>query len=120
MSHSAIDWELASQDPVIDPDVLAPAVLPIFKQHVTRRVGVVKAYSPRKTYGLVETADEHGDAIFNIDDVDPCDRPKLDNGQTVTFHTIAGPDGLAAKEIRIDATTLPPMPDPAMLAKGWR
>jgi cold shock CspA family protein len=120
MTHSVIDWEVSVQsDLAFDPEIVAPAVLPIFKPQATRRVGVIKSYSPRKSYGLVETADEH-DAIFNIDDVAPSDRGRLGSGQTVTFQAVTGPDGLAAKEIRIDATTLPPMPDAAMLAKGWR
>ena len=121
VAHRVIDWEMSAQhNPGMDPEAVAPAVIPIFKQQIPRRVGVVKAYSPRKTYGLVQTDDEHADAIFNIDDVEPCDRGKLGHGQTVTFRTVTGPDGLAAKEIKIDATTLPPMPDAAMLAKGWR
>lgn len=121
MAHRVIDWELSAQKSHgMDPETVAPAVMPIFKPQVPRRVGVVKAYSPRKTYGLVQTDDEHVDAIFNIDDVAPSDRGRLGRGQTVTFRTVTGPDGLAAKEIKIDATTLPPMPDADMLAKGWR
>ena len=117
MAHSA-NRDIASQER--EADALAPAVLPVFKRAETRRVGVVKSFSPRKTYGLVETADEQMDAIFNIDDVDPSDRPKLGSGQTVTFHMVIGPDGLAAKAIRIDGTTLPPLPDDSMMLKGWR
>jgi cold shock CspA family protein len=121
MAQRAINWELGSQDEAAnDPDCIAPTVLPVFKPHVVRRVGVIKAYSAHKRYGLVEVADENSDAIFDIDDVIACDQPKLDCGQTVTFHAVAGPDGLAAKDIRIDATTLPPMPAEAMLLKGWR
>ena len=119
MSHSAIDWDVAPQGEP-DRNLGGPAVLPIFKPHATRRVGVIKSFSPRKTYGLVETADEHMDAIFNIDDVDPCDRQNLDSGQAVTFFAVKGPDGLAAKAIRIDATTLPPAPNDTMMLKGWR
>jgi cold shock CspA family protein len=119
MSHSAIDWTIAPQGEP-ERDLTAPAVFPVFKPVEHRRVGVIKTYSPRKAYGLVETADEHSAAIFNIDDVAPCDRARLGNGQTVTFHTVYGPDGLAAKSIRIDATTLPPLPDDTMLSRGWR
>ena len=121
MAQRAINWDLATQDePANDPDCVAPIVFPMSKPHVVRRVGVIKAYAAHKRYGLVELAGEHGDAIFDIDDVNPCDQPNLDCGQTVTFHAVTGPDGLAAKDIRIDATTLPPMPAEAMLLKGWR
>ena len=60
------------------------------------------------------------DAIFNIDDVAPCDRPRLNCGQTVSFELVVGPDGHAAKQIRIDTTTLPPGPDEKHASKGWR
>ena len=103
-----------------DADNLVPSVLPVTKPRVTRRVGVIKAYSPRKSYGLVAGAGEESDAIFSIDDVAPADRTRLDSGQTVTFHVVKGPDGLAAKEIRIDATTLPPLPDETAILRGWR
>ena len=121
MAQRAINWDLAPQEePANDPDCIAPTVLPVFKPHVVRRVGVIKVYSAQKRYGLVEIADEHSDAIFNIDDVNPCDQPNLACGPTVTFHAVTGPDGLAAKDIRIDATTLPPGPGQAMPLKGWR
>jgi cold shock CspA family protein len=121
MAQRAINWDVAPEgDAAIDPDCIAPTVLPILKPHVTRRVGVIKAYTPRKRYGLVALADDPNDAIFDIDDVDPGDQPKLGNGLTVTFHTVDGPDGLAAKDIRIDFTTLPPLPGESMLLKGWR
>jgi cold shock CspA family protein len=121
MAQRAINWDVATQgDPAIDPDCVPPTVIPIFKPHVTRRVGVIKAYTPRKRYGLVALAGDPNDAIFSIDDVDPGDQPKLGNGLTVTFHTVDGPDGLAAKDIRIDFTTLPPLPAESMLLKGWR
>lgn len=121
MAQRAINWDLSAQEePANDPDCIAPTVLPVFKPHVVRRVGVIKVYSPQKRYGLVEIADEQSDAIFNVDDVNPCDQPNLDCGQTVTFHAVAGPDGLAAKDIRIDLTTLPPLPHDALVQKGWR
>ena len=121
MAQRAINWDVAPKDdPANDPDCVPPTVMPIFKPHVTRRVGVIKAYAPRKRYGVVALANDPNDAIFSIDDVDPCDQPKLGNGLTVTFHTVDGPDGLAAKDIRIDFTTLPPLPNESMLLKGWR
>lgn len=121
MAQRAINWDLAAQDePANAPDNVTPIVFPVAKPHVVRRVGVIKAYSARKRYGLVEVADAHSDAIFDIDDVSPCDQPNLGCGQTVTFRAVTGPDGLAAKDIRIDATTLPPLPGEAMLLKGWR
>lgn len=121
MAQRAIDWNAAPHDePANDPDCAPPIVVPVFRPHATRRVGVIKVYSPHKRYGLVEVADERSDAIFNVDDVDPCDQPRLDCGQTVTFHAVSGPDGLAAKDIRIDGTTLPPLPHPSLLQKGWR
>ncbi len=121
MAQPAINWDLAPQnEPANDPDCIAPTVLPVFKPHVVRRVGVIKVYSAQKRYGLVEIADEPSNAIFEIDDVSPCDQPNLGCGQTVTFRAVTRPDGLFAKDIRIDATTLPPMPGEAMLLKGWR
>lgn len=121
MAQRAIDWEFAPEsDQMPDSDIQSPAVLPIPKAPVTRHVGVVKWYSPPKYYGLVETAAHDCDAIFNIEDVAPDDRGKLDCGQAVTFEMVAGPDGHAAKQIRIDGTTLPPVPDDAMISKGWR
>jgi cold shock CspA family protein len=121
MAQRAMNWDVAPQDdPAIDPDCMPPTVLPVFRQNATRRVGVVKVYSPQKRYGLVEVVDERSDAIFDVDDVNPCDQAHLDCGQTVTFHAVSGPDGLAAKDIRIDLTTLPPLPHPSLLKKGWR
>jgi cold shock CspA family protein len=120
MTQSAIDWELAPDGEQVDAGLLLPAVLPRVKKPSTRRVGVVKLYSPRKSYGLVATTEQPCDAIFNIDDVAPGDREQLNCGQTVTFEMVAGPDGHAAKQIRIDATTLPPPPDDALISKGWR
>ena len=121
MTHRAIDWDIAPQgDASAEPGVYSPAVLPIPKKPITRRVGVVKWYSPPKTYGMVATAGQSCDAIFNIDDVAPGDRPRLNCGQTVSFELVVGPDGHAAKQIRIDATTLPPPPDDKMTSKGWR
>ena len=120
MAQRAITWDIAPTNGSKDPDNLVPSVLPIAKPRVTRRVGVIKSYSPRKSYGLVAGAGEADDAIFNIDDVAPADRQRLDSGQTVSFHVVNGPDGLAAKEVRIDATTLPPLPDETMLSRGWR
>ena len=69
---------------------------------------------------MVATTAQPCDAIFNIDDVAPDDRARLNCGQAVTFEMIAGPDGPSAKQIRIDGTTLPPPPDDAMISKGWR
>ena len=120
MAQRAINWDVAPISGNKDPDNLLPSVLPRAKPRITRRVGVIKAYSPRKAYGLVESAGESIGAIFNIEDVAPADRTRLDSGQTVSFHVVHGPDGLAAKEIRIDATTLPPLPDETMHLKGWR
>jgi cold shock CspA family protein len=121
MAQRAINWDLAPHDDqAADIDCVPPTVIPIFRPHATRRVGVIKVYSPQKRYGLVEVVDLHSDAIFNVDDVNPCDQPRLGCGQTVTFHAVSGPDGLAAKDIRIDGTTLPPLPHPSLLQKGWR
>ena len=120
MAQRAITWDVAPTNGSKDPDNLVPSVLPRAKPRITRRVGVVRDYSPRKSFGLVESAGEAAGAIFNIEDVAPADRTRLDSGQTVSFHIVNGPDGLAAKEIRIDATTLPPLPDETMLLKGWR
>ena len=119
MAYSAMNW-VAPQDETANDDCTAPTVLPVFKPLPTRRVGTIKAYSPQKRYGLVEVTDEQSDAIFEIDDVSPCDQSKLGCGQTVTFLTVHRADGLAAKDIRIDLTTLPPLPNDTMQLKGWR
>ena len=121
MTQRAMEWDVAPEgDPPADPELLWPAVLPVPKVQPTRHVGVVKAYSPPKIYGLVEDAGNGCDAIFCIDDVDPLDRARIGSGQTVTFEAITGADGLTAKQIRIDATTLPPPPDASLIVKGWR
>jgi cold shock CspA family protein len=119
MAQRAIDWEVAPEgDSSYDPDNLPPIVVPRPRRRRTRHVGIVKLYAPAKSYGLV--ASEAGDAIFNIDDVEACDRARLDSGQTVTFEVVEGPDGQTARRIRIDATTLPPRPDDGLVSKGWR
>jgi cold shock CspA family protein len=114
-----LDWDIA---PTYDQGVLAgtPAVLPVARKRPTRFVGIVRNYTPRKSFGLVEAMSKHEAAIFNIEDVVPKDRARIDCGQTVTFEMVAGPDGHAAKQIRIDGTTLPPPPDDEMISKGWR
>jgi cold shock CspA family protein len=122
MAQRAIDWDVAPASdapPFFDAELQPPVVLPIIRRRPTRHVGVVKLYAPAKTYGLVASPDV-GDAIFNIDDVVPCDRAKLDCGQAVTFEVIDGPDGQTARHVRLDATDLPPPPDAALVSKGWR
>lgn len=116
MAQRAID--AAPEGNAYDPELRPPVVLPILRRRLTRQVGVVKQYAPAKTYGLV--AGETGDALFSIDDVAACDRGKLDNGQAVTFEVVHGPDGQTARQIRIDATTLPPPPPGDLFYKGWR
>lgn len=118
MVQHAIDWDVAPEVDTTDKDNLPPIVVPIPRRRLTRHVGVVKLYAPAKTYGLV--ASDTGDAIFNIDDVAACDRATLDNGQTVTFEVVEGPDGQTARRIRVDGTTLPPRPDAGLVSKGWR
>jgi len=121
MTQRAIDWDVAPEGELTsDSEIRWPAVLPSPKVRAIRHVGVVKAYAPAKTYGLVEEATHRCDAIFSIDDVAPHDRGRLDCGQTVTFEMVEGPDGRLAKQIRIDLTTLPPPPDEAMMLRGWR
>jgi cold shock CspA family protein len=100
--------------------IYVPAVIPSPKARATRRVGTVKSYSPTRIYGLVEPASRDCHAIFRIEDVDPADRAQIDSGQSVVFEMVDGPDGRAAKHIKLDATTLPPPPDDAMISKGWR
>lgn len=121
MAHSAINRDVAPEfEARIDARIYVPVVLPRPKVRVTRRVGTVKAYSPSRVYGLVEPAALDSAAIFCIEDVAPGDRAQLDSGQSVTFEMVEGPDGCAAKHIRLDATTLPPPPNEAMISKGWR
>lgn len=120
MAQRAIDWDVApANDGPHDTDIQPPVVLPIVRPRPTRRVGVVKQYAPAKLYGLVASPGV-GDAVFNIDDVDPCDRPKLDSGIAVTFEVIASPDGAIARHIRLDGTDLPPPPNEAWVSRGWR
>lgn len=97
-----------------------PVVLPVRKPAVTRHVGVVRSYSPPKSLGLV--IDEVGaeNAIFYIEDVAPGDRGNLALGQSVSFQVVTEPDGLIAKHIRIDTTTLPPPPTDMLISRGWR
>ena len=121
MAQSAINWDVAPEcEPKIDAGIYVPAVIPSPRVRVTRRVGVVKAYSPSRIYGLVEPVGRDSAAIFSIEDVIPADRASLDSGQSVAFEMVEGPDGHAAKHIRLDATTLPAPPDDAMISKGWR
>lgn len=121
MGQPAINWDTAPEgEPKVDAGMHVPAVMPSPRVRATRRVGVVKAYAPCKIYGLVEPASRDCDAIFCVEDVVPADRACLDSGQSVTFEMVEGPDGYAAKHIRLDATTLPPPPDDAMISKGWR
>jgi cold shock CspA family protein len=115
MAQRALEWDTASEG---DPDTQPPIVVPIRKLRLTRQVGVVKDYAPPRTYGLV--ASEKGDALFSIEDVAAADRAKLFAGQTVTFEIVDGPDGQTARQIRIDATTLPPPPPGDFFSKGWR
>ncbi len=120
MAQRAINWDVAlANDGPYDPDLQPPVVLPIVRPRPTRRVGVVKQYAPAKTYGLVASADT-GDAVFNIDDVAPCDRAKLDSGIAVTFEVASSPDGKIARCIRLDGTSLPPPPDDERMSRGWR
>jgi len=117
----AMDWDVApAYGPGMAGGASAPTVLPAARRKPTRFVGIVKDYTPRKAFGLVEAMSKQGAAIFNIEDVVPSDRARLGLGQTVTFEMVAGPDGAAAKQIRIDGTTLPPPPDDEMISKGWR
>jgi cold shock CspA family protein len=121
MAQSAMTWDIATEggSPAFS-DAQMPIVLPVRKQMVTRRVGVVRSYSPPKSLGLVIDEDGAKDAIFCIDDVVPCDREKIALGQSVSFHAVTGSDGLAAKQIRIDTTTLPPPPPDTLISRGWR
>ena len=121
MAHSAITWDVAPEyEARNDARIYVPVVVPRPKARATRRVGIVKAYSPSRVYGLVEPAARDSAAIFCIEDVAPCDRAQIDSGQFVTFEMVEGPDGFAAKRIKLDATTLPPPPNEAMISKGWR
>lgn len=118
MTYRAINWDVAPECEGARPWV--PPVMPLPKARATRRVGIVKAYSPQKTYGMVASAGCNSDAIFCIDDVAHADRARLDSGQPVTFEIVEGPDGSTAKRIRLDATTLPPPPNDALISRGWR
>lgn len=119
MAHSAIDWDFAP-DSTQDEDNLVPIVLPVRRPRTNRRVGIIKWFSAPKAFGLVVSPTDPCEATFNLEDVRPSDRPKLNLGQAVTFEVVNGPDGHTAKRIRIDATTLPPPPSGDFLSKGWR
>ena len=118
MAHSSMS-KIVSPTGGRDP-LRPPVALPAPKPAATRHVGVVRSYSPPKSLGLV--IDEVGaeNAIFCIEDVAPGDRGNLALGQSVSFQVVTERDGLIAKHIRIDTTTLPPPPPDMLISRGWR
>jgi cold shock CspA family protein len=119
-------WDIAPEGGKSDPSdatgplVPWPTVLPVQKPKAIRRVGKVKSLAPRKNLGLLIDDNGGSDALFTFDDVVPADRAQLTQGQTVTFIAVIGCDGVHAKQVRIDSTTLPPPPPELLFTKGWR
>lgn len=126
MAQRAANWDVAPEggstassdfrSPVVD----WPTILPVNKPRAIRRVGTVQTLAPRKNLGVIIDDTDAKDALFSLDDVDPSDRGKLANGLSVTYIAVIGPDGVTAKQIQIDRTTLPPPPPELFLSKGWR
>ncbi|MEQ1753697.1 MAG: hypothetical protein ABL973_06155 [Micropepsaceae bacterium] len=102
------------------PAVAWPTVMPVSRPRATRRVGTIKSYSERKAFGLLLDENGASDAFFTTDDVAPCDRHRIREGQTVTYLGLLDLDGMTAKQIRIDQITLPPPPPDLLFTKGWR
>lgn len=94
--------------------------MPMRKPQPVRRVGTVSAYFPRKAYGVLIDENGAGEALFTSDDVNPEDRHRLVPGMTVTYLALLDREGTAAKQVRIDRTTLPPPPPDQFFTKGWR
>lgn len=124
MAQSAMNWDVAPEggnSGLPDNNVHTPStVMPVRRPRLTRRVGTVRSFSPPRTLGLVIDEDSATYAIFSIDDVEPCDRNRIALGQTVSYLAVLEADGLAAKHIRIDTTSVPPPPSDALISKGWR
>ena len=87
-----------------------PTVMPVSRPRATRRVGTIASYSERKAFGLLLDENGASDAFFTTEDVAPSDRHRIRKGQTVTYLGLLDRDGMTAKQIRIDRTTLPPPP----------
>lgn len=97
-----------------------PITFPASRQRSNRRVGTIRAWHPRKNFGLLVDENGTGDATFTMDDVAPCDRTRLGVGNTVTYLAVIDRDGVSARQVRADSTTLPPPPSDAFILKGWR
>jgi cold shock CspA family protein len=119
MARRAVDWATSGEQGEAFNGV-PPVVMPAQAIPITRKVGVVKWYSRPKAFGYIVAFGEPCDAFFELEDVAPGDRARLDSGQTVTFEVAFGPDGNSARQIRIDTTTLPPPPNDDLVLKGWR
>jgi len=96
------------------------AVLPERRPREIRRVGTVKAWHPRKNFGVVLDDNGTGDATFTREDVTPCDRERMECGLTVTYVAVIGRDGIVARQLRVDDTTLPPPTPDTFILRGWR
>ena len=126
MTPSAMYWDIAPEGGKPDPSdaqhqlVPWPTVLPVHKPRAIRRVGTIRNLAPRKNLGLLVDDHNGDDALFTFDDVAPTDRSLLATGQTVTFIAVIGHDGVHAKQVQIDSTTLPPPPPEPLFNKGWR
>ncbi len=122
MAQSAINWDVAPDGSIsgLSDNYVPSTIMPVRRPRQTRRVGIVRSFSPPRTLGLVIEEDGATDAIFCIDDVEPCDRSRIALGQTVSYLAVHEADGLAAKHIRIDTTIVPPPPSDALISKGWR
>ena len=102
------------------PALAWPVVMPVRKPQLVRRVGTVSAFFPRKAYGVLVDENGGGEALFTADDVLPEDRHRLASGVTVTYLALHERDGVSARQVRVDRTTLPPPPPDQFFTKGWR
>lgn len=96
------------------------SVLPKIRPREIRRVGTVKSWHPRKNLGVVVDMGGTGDAIFSAEDVAPADRQRIEAGMTVTYIAVVSRDGVIARQLRPDNTTLPPPTPDTFILKGWR
>lgn len=97
-----------------------PPVLPHNRPREIRRVGTIKAWHPRKNFGVLLDDSGTGDASFTHEDVAAKDRHLIEPGLTVSYIAVIGSDGVSARQLRVDNTTLPPPPPDMFILKGWR
>jgi len=96
------------------------SILPQRRPREIRRVGTINSWHPRKNLGVVLDEGGTGNAVFTSEDVAPSDRNRIEAGMTVTYIAVVSQDGIVARQLRADDTTLPPPTPDTFLLKGWR